>query len=120
MPGNHDPLAEAMLNAQRMATHAEESAVAGDPSVVHFQVGETLRYGEMARSFVEEVLDSTDDEHVVLYGGQALESIEGVLDQASQALFSSEVAARKHVQAMAAHADRSVAELNTAMGQEAA
>ena len=120
MSGEHDPLAEAQSNAQRMAIHAEQSlgTVEWDEALSHVQ--EALRYGEMARAFIEEAIDSTADERVILHGERALESIEEALDQASQALFASEATVRRHTELMSAHADRGLSQLSQATGRQAA
>jgi hypothetical protein len=103
-----------------MAMHAERSLGTVDLVEIHSQVQAVLRFGETARGFLEELIDSTRDDRVISRAGRALDSIEEALDQASQALFASEATVRQHIESMIDHADRGVERLSAAVGQEAA
>ncbi|MDO8682879.1 MAG: hypothetical protein Q7N50_05290 [Armatimonadota bacterium] len=113
-----DPLQEAQSNAQRMVAHTEQALEAAEADEMQSQIHESLRCGEQARAFLEETLDSTDEERVILHGEQALEAIEEALDQANQALFSSETAMREHIEQMGMFGEQALAQLEFALGVE--
>ncbi|MDO8589532.1 MAG: hypothetical protein Q7T82_21115 [Armatimonadota bacterium] len=113
-----DPLQEAQVNTQRTAVNIEQAIASDDNEEMLSHVQEAIRYGEQARSFLEEALDSTDDERLVMHGEQALESIEDILDQANQALFASEASTREHVDLMSSFCEQAVTHLEMALGME--
>jgi hypothetical protein len=115
-----DPLQEARANALRMATHIEQGLGCHEPEDMRSHVQEAIRFAEPARAFLEEALDSTNEERVILHGEQALEGIEEALDQANQALFSSEAGMREHIELMSGYGEQAVSHLEMAMGAEAA
>jgi hypothetical protein len=115
-----DPLQEAQANAERMAIHIEQGLTSTDPDDVQSHAQDAIRFGEQSRSFLEEALDSTEDETVIMYGEQALESLEEALDQANQALFASEASVHEHIVTMSAYGEQVMANLEMAMGLQAA
>ena len=114
-----DLLQESQVNTQRMVMHIEQAITSTETEDMQSHVQEAIRFGEQARSFLEEALDSTDDERVIVHGEQALESLEETLDQANQALFASEDTTREHVQQMSAFGEQAIANLDMALGIEA-
>jgi len=111
-------LAQAVSDVRRMNVRAEQALSTTDRDDIHLHTQEAIRFGEQARSHLEEALDSTEEEHLILRAEQALDAIEEALDQANMTLFASDAAMREHVEQMGVSVEQAMAYLNTAAQTE--
>lgn len=118
MMAQDDPLQESQINAQRMVSHIQEALASTDHDETQSHLQEAIRFGEQSRSFLEETLDSTNEERVIARGEQALESLEETLDQANQAIFASSDTSIEHIQHMYNFGEQALSNLEMALGLE--
>ena len=115
-----DSLVEALANTRNMAMQTETALECTDPSDIESHIQNAVRFGELARGLIEEMLDTAQDARIMLSAERALVGLEDALDEANQALFASESAMQEHVEAMAVHLDNTQSQISAAAGLQPA